>query len=77
MATKGDIEGFVSSPLDGHGARHKDSYFPVRDEEDSQINSRLLFYCFVSETTLFYDVIVISCNKTPRSPSGLVSEWSP
>ena len=29
MAAKGDSEGFVSSPLDGQGARHKDSYLFV------------------------------------------------
>ena len=40
------------------------------------LNKRLLCYCAVSETRLFYDVIVISCNQTRRSP-GLVSEWSP
>ena len=32
MAARGDSEGFVSSPLDGQGARHKDSYYPVSDE---------------------------------------------
>ena len=37
------------------------------------LNTRLLCYCTVSETRLFYDVIVISCNQTRRSP-GLVSE---
>ena len=40
------------------------------------LNTRLLCYSTVSETRLFYDVIVISCNQTRRSP-GLVSEWSP
>ena len=40
------------------------------------LNTRLLCYCSVAETTLFYDVIVISYNQTRRSP-GLVSEWSP
>ena len=40
------------------------------------LNTRLLCYCTVSETRLFYDVIVISCNQTRRSP-GLVSEWTP
>ena len=40
------------------------------------LNTRLLCYCTVSDTKLFYDVIVISCNQTRRSP-GLVSDWSP
>ena len=40
------------------------------------VNTRSLCYCALSETRLFYDVIVISCNQTRRSP-GLVSEWSP
>ena len=38
MATKGDSEGFVSSPLEGQGARHKDSYFPVSDENTAELN---------------------------------------
>ena len=37
MATKGDSEGFMSSPLDGQGARHKDSYFPVSDENTAEL----------------------------------------
>ena len=37
MATKGDSEGFVSSPLDGPGACHKDSYFPVIDENTAEL----------------------------------------
>ena len=46
------------------------------DEALNPLNTRLLCYCSVSEMRLFYDVIVISCNQTRRSP-GLVSEWSP
>ena len=37
MAAKGDSEGFVSSPLDGQGARHKDSYFPMSDENTAEL----------------------------------------
>ena len=40
------------------------------------LQTRLLCYCSVSGTRLFYDVMVISCNQTRRSP-GLVSEWFP
>ena len=37
MARKGDSEGFVSSPLDGQGARHKDSYYPMSDENAAEL----------------------------------------
>ena len=36
MAAKGDSEGFVSSPLDGQGAPHKDSYYPMSDENTAE-----------------------------------------
>ena len=37
MAARGDSEGFVSSPLDGQGARHKDSYYSMSDENASEL----------------------------------------
>ena len=37
MAAKGDSEGFVSSPLDGQGARHKHLYFPISDENTAEL----------------------------------------
>ena len=37
MAAKGDSEGFVSSPLDGQGARHMDWYFPMSDENTAEL----------------------------------------
>ena len=37
MAERGDSEGFVSSPLHGQGARHKDSYYPMSDENAAKI----------------------------------------
>ena len=37
MAAKGDSESFVSSPLDGQGARHKDSYYPMSDENAAEL----------------------------------------
>ena len=37
MAAKGDSEGFVSSPLDGQGARHKASYYPMSDENAAEL----------------------------------------
>ena len=36
MATKGDSEGFVSSPLDGQGA-HKDLYYPMSCENAAEL----------------------------------------
>ena len=37
MAAKGDSEGFVSSPLDGQGACHKDLYYPMSDENAAEL----------------------------------------
>ena len=37
MTAKCDSEGFVSSPLDGQGARHKDSYYPMSDENAEKL----------------------------------------
>ena len=37
MAGRGDSEGFVSSTLDGQGARHKDSYYPMSDENAAEL----------------------------------------
>ena len=48
----------------------------IFDKHLNPLNTRLLCYSAGSGTRLFYDVIVISCNQTRRSP-GLVSEWSP
>ena len=36
MATRGDSEGFVSTLLEEKGARPKDSYFPLSDENASE-----------------------------------------
>ena len=36
MAAKGESEGFVS-PLDWQGARHKDSYYPMSDENTAEL----------------------------------------
>ena len=36
MATRGDGEGFVSTALEENGARHKDSYYPMSDENSSE-----------------------------------------
>ena len=37
MAARGDSEGFVSSPLDRQGARHKDSYYPMSDKNAAEL----------------------------------------
>ena len=37
MATRGDSKGFVSTPSEEKGARHKDSYFPASDENASEV----------------------------------------
>ena len=37
MATKGDSDDFVLSPLDRQKARHKDSYFPMSDENTAEL----------------------------------------
>ena len=37
MATRGDSEGFGSTPLEDKGARPKDSYFPLSDENASEL----------------------------------------
>ena len=36
MATRGDSEGFVSTPLEETGVRHKNSYFTMSDENASE-----------------------------------------
>ena len=37
MATRGDSEGFVSTPLEEKGVCHKDLYFPLNDENASEL----------------------------------------
>ena len=37
MAARGDSEGFVSSPLDGQGARHKDSYYLISNQNAAEL----------------------------------------
>ena len=36
MATRDDSESFVSTPLEEKGARHKDSYLPLSNENASE-----------------------------------------
>ena len=44
MAVKGDSEGFVSSPLDGQGARHKNLYYPMIDDMQQNLVTRMLSF---------------------------------
>ena len=37
MAARGDSEGFVSSPLNRQEARHKDSYYPMSNENAAEL----------------------------------------
>ena len=37
MATRGDSKDFVSTPLEDKGARPKDSFFPISDENASEL----------------------------------------
>ena len=71
MATKGDSEGFVSSPLEGHGARHKDSYFPVSHE-----NTAKLRYTDAEFKRLKADFLRIARNRRPRDFSRSESSRS-
>ena len=44
MATRGNSEGFVSTPLEDKGARPKDSYFPLSDENASELKETVAEY---------------------------------
>ena len=39
MAIKYDSEGFVSTPLEGQGVRHKDSYFLASEADEAQFQA--------------------------------------
>ena len=58
MATKGDSDGFVSSPLDGQGASHKDLYFPVSDESTAELRDTDAEF-----KRLKADFLRIACNR--------------
>ena len=75
MAAKGDSEGFVSSPLDGQGARHMDSYFPMSDENTAELTDTDTE--FKRLKTDFLRIAhdrrrrVLSRNESSRSPSPI------
>ena len=72
MAAKGDSEGFVSSPLDGQGARHKDSYFPMSDENTAKLRDSDAEF-----RRLKADFLRIAHNKRRRDLSQSESKRSP
>ena len=70
MATRGDSEGFVSSPLDGQGARHKDSYYPMSDENAAELRD-------TESRRLKADFLPIARNRRRRGLSRSDSSRSP
>ena len=72
MAAKGDSEGFVSSPLDGQGARHKDSYYPMSDENTAELRDTDAEY-----RRLKADFLLITRNRRRRDLSQSESSRSP
>ena len=72
MAAKGDSEGFVSSPLDGQGARHKDSYYPMSDENTAELRDTDAEY-----RRLKADFLQITRNRRRRDLSQSESSRSP
>ena len=72
MALKGDSEGFVSSPLDGQGARHKDSYYPISDENAAELRDTDAEFRWLKA-----DFLRIARNRRRRGLSQSDSSRSP
>ena len=72
MDAKGDSEGFVSSPLDGQGARHKDSYFLMSDENTAELKDTDAEF-----TRLKADFLRIARNRRRRDLSRSESSGRP
>ena len=72
MAARGDSEGFVSSPLDGQGARHKDSYYPMSDENAAELRDKDAEF-----RRLKADFLRIARNRRRRGLSRSDSSRSP
>ena len=72
MAAKGDSEGFVSSPLDGQGARHKDSYYPMSDANTAELRDTDAEF-----RRLKADFLRIARNRRRRGLSRSESSRSP
>ena len=61
MADRGSSEGFVLMPQDHQGARHKDSYFPLRDDHTSELKDTEAKYIRVKSD--FYELLEIINDK--------------
>ena len=72
MATRGGSEGFVFTPLEENGARHKDSYFPLSDENASEIKDTDAEFKRPKA-----DFLRIACNRRRRDFSRSESSRSP
>ena len=72
MAAKEDSEGFVSSPLDGQGARHKDSYLTMSDENIAELRDTDAEF-----RRLKADFLRIARNRRRRDLSRSESSRSP
>ena len=72
MAARGDSEGFVSSPLDGQGARHEDSYDPMSDENAAELRDTDAEF-----RRLKADFLRIARNRSRRGLSRSDSSRSP
>ena len=72
MATGGDSEGFVSTPLEEKGARHKDSYFSLSDENASELKDT-----DTELKRLKTDFLRIAHNRCQRDSSKSESSRSP
>ena len=69
---RGDSEGFVSSPLDGQGARHKDSYYQMSDKNAAELRDTDAEF-----RRLKADFLRIARNRSRRGLSQSDSSRSP
>ena len=72
MATRGDSKGFVSTPLEEKGARQKNSYYPMSDENVSEFKDTDAEF-----KRLLADFLRIARNRRRRDNSRSESSRSP
>ena len=72
MAVTGDSEGFVSLPLDREGAHHKESYYPMSDENAAELRDTDAEF-----RRLKADFLRIACNRRRRGLSRSDSSRRP
>ena len=72
MAVTGDSEGFVSLPLDREGAHHKESYYPMSDENAAELRDTDAEF-----RQLKADFLRIACNRRRRGLSRSDSSRRP